>query len=234
MKLAQAIQNAILKPNPTRHIYSNGIDYSLTGKDSIWGPEDELTQRILDREPIEGRWLNVGAGDGRFNEQLLNRADTVVALDIEPSALYKLRARTPESLRTKLFFQVANLIEPLPFDDQSFDGVFSTGTFQLFPVDVLKKVFTELDRVLKTHGRLIFDLSTNITRTAADGSQPNYFPNELKFTTEEAREFLRASLSHYDMELLEDHAGPVPEQIEGKTVIYESDYVLFTGRKRRG
>ncbi len=229
--MKQRVHNRIQKADQENFVFSNGIDYMGTGPDSIWGPEDELTSKILDREALTGAWLNIGAGDGRFNQQLLEKADRVVALDIEPSALHKLRERTPKSLRAKLYFEVANLTESLSFADQSFDGIFSTGTFQLFPTEILRRVFVELNRVLKPGGQLIFDLSTNITRTAADGSTPDYFPNELKFTTKQAREFLKSSYPEYGAELLEDHAGPVPELIEGKTVIYESDYVLFVGRR---
>ena len=56
-----------------KHIFTEGIDYSETGETSIWGTGDRGTLEIIGNTDISGRWLNLAAGDGRYNLDLLER-----------------------------------------------------------------------------------------------------------------------------------------------------------------
>lgn len=51
---------------------------------------------------FSGTWLDLGAGDGRYADELMRRCDRVVALDADESALSKLWHRTPERDRERL------------------------------------------------------------------------------------------------------------------------------------
>lgn len=42
------------------------IDYSKTGKSSIWGTGDKATLALLRKIKLHGIWLNLAAGDGRY------------------------------------------------------------------------------------------------------------------------------------------------------------------------
>ena len=57
---------------------------------SIWGREDSDTVKILNRLELKGRWLNLAAGDGRYNSLLLSKVEHLVVADIDSKALKKL------------------------------------------------------------------------------------------------------------------------------------------------
>jgi ubiquinone/menaquinone biosynthesis C-methylase UbiE len=148
------------KPAEDRYVFTEGIDYFTTGKTSIWGPGDPLTLKLIAETEICGRWLNLAAGDGRYNLELLKKANEVVASDIDKSALSKLWHTTPKEYRKKLSIRVFDITERFPFDDASFNGVFCTGILHLFPKQVLKCIVGEITRVLKPGGMVIIDFAT--------------------------------------------------------------------------
>ncbi len=111
----------------------------------------------------------MAAGDGRFNLQLLKKADNAVASDIDESALSKLWFITPEEYKSKLHTAAFNITQKFPFEDNSFDGVFCTGVLHMFPKEVLRDIFSEIDRILKSHGKIFIDFATDIKRVLSDG-----------------------------------------------------------------
>ncbi len=216
------------KPEEHKLIFTEGLDYFKTGKTSIWGKGDKATLQLLNRIDIHGRWLNLTAGDGRYNVDLLRRVDHVIASDIDASALSKLWPTTPQKYRKKLDTKVFNVTKKFPFKRNSFDGVFSTGTLHLFPRSVLKKIFLEIDRVLKPNGKIILDFATDVRRTAPDG-KPLVFGNEPQYRLAEAKKILRQILKDYQLglsvsEVIEDfqRANP-PYTLSCKFVLLVAD-----------
>ena len=190
------------KPNNKRCIFTEGINYFTTGETSIWGTGDKETLEFLDKEKIKGKWLNLAAGDGRYNLNLLKKADFVVASDIDESALSKLWHTTPEKYRTKLEIKVFVITKPFPFDDVSFDGVFCAGILHLFPRDIFRKIFYEIDRILKPKGKIIIDFATDIKRVSPDGKLI-VFENEPQYTLDEAKELLKETFKKYKIKIQE-------------------------------
>lgn len=195
-------------PDVSRYIFTEEIDYSRTGKISIWGTGDKGTLELLEKEEIRGRWLNLAAGDGRYNLSLLEKADLVVASDIDEGALSKLYNTTPENYRSKLEIKVFNITEPFPFDDDSFDGIFSAGVLHLFPTDVFRKISYEMDRILRPKGKVIIDFSTDIKRVSPDG-KPVVFGDEPQYTSDQAKELLKKVFKGYKVRMQESQ---VPEE----------------------
>ncbi len=157
------------KPEEKKHIFTEGIDYFTTGKTSIWGLDDKDTKQLLKKIEIHGKWLNLAAGDGRYNLNLLEKADFVVAGDIDESAISKLWHNTPEEYKAKLDTKAFNITKKFPFEDNSFEGIFCTGTLHLFPKEVLQKIISEIDRILKPNGKVIIDFATDIKRIYHSG-----------------------------------------------------------------
>ncbi len=188
---------APLKPKEEKYIYTEGINYFETGKESIWGKGDPDTLRILKKMEFHGRWLNLAAGDGRsYNLILLKKAGMVVASDIDASALSKLWHNTPRRYRKKLKTKVFNMAKRFPFKSNSFDGIFCTGTLHLFPRKVFRGIFREMDRVLKPNGRIIIDFATDITRLMPN--EKLYFvKREPKYKIKEAKRFLMKIFRNY-------------------------------------
>lgn len=184
-------------------VFSEGINYFKTGNLSIWGSGDKKTIDVLKRIKIKGKWLNLAAGDGRYNLYLLKKADFVIASDIDRSAISKLWHTTPLKYRHKLDTKVFDITnKSLPFKDSSFDGIFCTGTLHLFPKEILKRIVSEIDRLLKSKGRILIDFATNVKRTSLDGKLI-IFGKEPRYRLNEAKIFLGDLFKNYKIKMYE-------------------------------
>ncbi len=182
-----------------QYIFTEGIDYSKTGKTSIWGMGDKETLKLLETIEFHGKWLYLAAGDGRYNINLLEKADLVVASDIDESALGKLWETTPDIFKTKLNIEVFDLTKKFPFESASFDGMFCTGALHHFPEEMLRQIFFEIDRILKPSGKIIIDFATDIQRTLTDGTL--YIrKHEPIYTIERATTLLNELLKNYTVQ----------------------------------
>jgi len=200
-------------------------------KNSIWGEGDKETLNFLISANLRGNWLNLAAGDGRYNTILLKKADSVTVTDIDESALKKLEKNTPKKYRKKLKTKVFNLTKEFPFENKKFDGVFCTGTLHLFNKESLLKIFTEIKEVLKPHGKIIIDFATDIERRTEDGRQVYNVGNEPKYTLKEAIEFLKTIFRGYETEIYE-HNVPKETVNTGKEEYeFECKYILLIAKK---
>ena len=191
-----------VKPEEDKFIFTGGIDYFTTGKTSIWGLGDEDTLHLFKKIEIHGRWLNLAAGDGRYNLNLLEKADFVIASDIDKSALSKLWHNAPEKYKAKLSTNVFDITKKFPLENNSFDGIFCTGALHLFPKEVLQQIISEIDRVLKPKGRLIIDFATDIKRTSPSGKLIT-FGKEPLYTLESAKITLKNLFRNYQIKIYE-------------------------------
>ncbi|TAK95458.1 class I SAM-dependent methyltransferase [Patescibacteria group bacterium] len=219
-----------MQSNEQENIYTDEVNYANTPDASVWGTEDEATATLLERTSIAGKWLNLCAGDGRFNNQLLGKADEVVAADIDESALQKLVRITSEALRGKLATKTMNVVKPFPFADNTFDGVFCVGTLHLFPRPVFQSIVNEMGRVLKVGGRIIIDFATDIRRTYPDGSLW-VVENEPNYTLEEALPFLREIFKRYRIAIITDRAESESVKLNDKEYVFTSNFILIDAVK---
>ena len=187
------------KPKEDKNIFTEGINYFKTGKTSIWGTGDEETSEFLKKIEIQGKWLNLAAGDGRYNLDLLKKADSVVASDIDESALSKLWHSTPKKYAKKLKTKVFDITKKFPFKNEVFNGVFCTGTLHLFPKKVLQQITIEMDRVLKPNGEVIIDFAVDIKRTSPSGKILT-FGGEPLYTLNEAKIALKKFFKNYQIQ----------------------------------
>lgn len=210
----------ITKPKKSendKYIFTEGINYFTVGKNSIWGIGDKDTLRILRKLKINGEWLNLAAGDGRYNLLLLERADFVTASDVDESALSKLWYNTPDEYKHKLRIEPFNIAKKFPFKNESFDGVFCTGTLHLFPKSILQNIISEINRIVKRNGRVIIDFAVDIKRTSPDGELV-VFGKEPLYTLEDAKIILRNLFINYrikmcESEVVEDFEAANPPYI---------------------
>jgi SAM-dependent methyltransferase len=221
----------IMQPNEQENIYTDDVDYANTSYNSVWGTEDKATADLLEKTHVAGKWLNLCAGDGRFNNQLLEKADELIAVDIDENALQKIVRITPETLRKKLIVQTANVVKPFPFVNDEFDGIFCVGTLHLFPKLIFKCILDEMGRVLKSGGRIIIDFATDIKRIYPDGSlwivetEPNY-------TLEEALIFLKEMFKDYEVSITTDKVEPEKVSLNDKEYVFTSKFILLDAIKK--
>lgn len=204
------------KPKEDKYIFTEGINYFETGKSSIWGTGDKDALKLLRKTEIRGKWLNLAAGDGRYNLNLLERADFVVVSDIDESALSKLWSNTPKKYRKKLATKVLDITKKLPFKDSLFDGIFCTGTLHLFPKEVLRQIIFDIDRVLKPNGRVIIDFATDIKRTSPSGKLIT-FGKEPLYGLKDAKSTLKNLFRNYQIQMCESE---VVEDLEAANPPY--------------
>lgn len=197
------------KPKEAKSLFTEGIDYFATGKTSIWGQGDRDTVQLLKKFATRGRWLNLAAGDGRYNLALLKRADFVVAADADQSALSKLWHSTPVKYRGKLSAKVLDLTQAFPFADHSFNGVFCTGTLHLFSKKILRQVISQIDRVLRPNGKVILDFATDVQRIMSN-DKSLVFGREPLYTLGEAKAILKDLFRDYQITL---HTSKVTENV---------------------
>jgi SAM-dependent methyltransferase len=96
----------------------------------------------------EDRVLDLGCGDGRFTAELARLGAAATGVDIAEAALNRARAAHPD-----LDFKLAPIDGPLPFDDGSFDVVWTTEVIE-HVVDTARWL-SEVRRVLVPRGRLL-------------------------------------------------------------------------------
>ncbi|BCN24474.1 malonyl-ACP O-methyltransferase BioC [Vibrio alfacsensis] len=109
--------------------------------------------RLLDKLPSDlsnKRILDLGCGTGYFSHLLRERGAEVVCADISQAMLDKAKQRCGEE---RMHYELADA-ENLPFDDDSFDYVFSSLALQ-WCVD-LSSPLREIRRVLKEGGQGYF------------------------------------------------------------------------------
>lgn len=227
----KVLEMAVTKPEENKYIYTDGVDYSKTPDSSVWGTEEETTLEILKATNIRGDWLNLCAGDGRFNNRLLTKADKVIAADIDSSALEKLIRITPKDLKNKLEIKIMNVVEPFPFEDESFDGIFCVGTLHLFPRDIFKKILNEMSRVLKSGGMIIIDFAADIKRTFSDGKLW-IVENEPNYSLSEAQEFLAESFKDFQTKMEFGKSEPEVVNLNDKTYTFTCNFVVLTAVKK--
>jgi ubiquinone/menaquinone biosynthesis C-methylase UbiE len=183
-------------------------------KISIWGKGDPDTLELLKRTKIHGKWLNLAAGDGRYNLNLLKKADLVIASDTDKKALKKLWHNTPKKYQSKLQIKVFDLTKRFPFKDDSFDGVFCTGTLHLFPKKTLPQILKEINRVLKKNGKVIIDFATDIKRISFGGKFITIGKEPL-YKLQGARNILEKLFNNYKIKIYESEVRP--EIVKAKT-----------------
>lgn len=108
----------------------------------------------------KGKILDIGCGPGIYTRDLLQRGWEVWAMDISPRMLEMAKqsiSDIPEANRSHF---ISGQVESLSFDDSFFDAVICIGVIPY--VNSLEKTISEILRVLKPGGCVIFQLSNRL------------------------------------------------------------------------
>jgi demethylmenaquinone methyltransferase/2-methoxy-6-polyprenyl-1,4-benzoquinol methylase len=104
---------------------------------------------VLDLDP-DDRVLDVGCGTGFATEGLLEHVDEVHGLDQSPHQMAKARAKFGTDGPVRFYRGDA---ERLPFETNSFDVVWSSGSIEYWPRPV--RTLREFRRVVKPGGQVL-------------------------------------------------------------------------------
>lgn len=112
-------------------------------------PLNAMAVRVAPAEPGD-RVLDVGCGTGAHLEGYVALGADCTGLDLSPAMLQVARERLPAGVRLEL----GDATE-LPFDDASYDLVFTSLFVHELTPDVRAGVLAEMARVVKNDGRLV-------------------------------------------------------------------------------
>jgi ubiquinone/menaquinone biosynthesis C-methylase UbiE len=146
-------------------------------------------ERLLEGSDIEGcTVLDIGCGLGAIDELLVRdyRAASVVGIDIDPLLLRDMQVRIERAGMADRIRGTQVAGGPLPFDDASFDVVFSKDSLVQIPDK--PAIFSEVLRVLRPGGRFI----------ASDwlrGGAPEYSAQMMEFFRLEGIAYNMATLA---------------------------------------
>lgn len=125
------------------------------GTEDIFSLLDEIKlEHLLTLLPKTGKTLEVGAGSGRLSCLLALRGYETVCLDYIPEALQVAR-KNYEAAGVKGVFVLGDGRD-LPFEEESFDVVMSTGLLEHFKNPQI--IVSEMTRVLKKGGLFYSDI----------------------------------------------------------------------------
>lgn len=112
-------------------------------------PPYEYYLSFMSSIPDQLTILEIGSGSGLFSDSLVYLKSQIILSDLSPVSLDFLRKKY--SHYTNVTY-VCCSIESLPFDDNSFDYIFSAGTLSYGDPSI---VFSEVFRILKPQGHFI-------------------------------------------------------------------------------
>jgi SAM-dependent methyltransferase len=128
------------------------FDRFTTASDSF---SDNIERPAIDQligEVTGARILDLGCGSGTYSVPLAAKGSDVVALDLSATMISLAQERAHQH-SVEADFRVADIREPLPFDDSEFDIVLtSTALHYVEDIDALMK---EVARVMKPTARLV-------------------------------------------------------------------------------
>jgi SAM-dependent methyltransferase len=167
--------------------------------------------------PANGKILELGAGLGQDTRFFAEHGYDVVSTDLEESALKESQVRLPEELKQVVSFKKVDLSKELPFENESFDVVYSHLSLHYFDYETTFRLITEVLRVLKPGG--VFAFFTNSTTDPEYGTgtkiEEDYFQvGELAkryFSVSSVREFTK----YLDVMLLDNHGETYKDIAKG-------------------
>jgi SAM-dependent methyltransferase len=166
--------------------------------------------------------LEVGCGTGNDAARLAHAGYSVVGIDLSGEAVEQARAK----YGSVVTFLVADMAQRLPFVDGAFDAVMSNVAMHMFPDTVTRKVFLEVQRVVRPAGLFLFhvngieDRPLRASRLPARELEPDFVLEESGqtvhfFSEAYLRELLRdwQDLRLESIQLPQDQTGRPDKQV---------------------
>ena len=115
-------------------------------------PQPEVLA-LMDRHLISGRFLDSGCGTGEHSLLAADHGAAVTGVDISRNAVEVARRKAAER-GIDVQFAVVNMLEPVAFDEASFDTVLDSGVFHSFAGAEQRAYVENLTRLTAHGGRL--------------------------------------------------------------------------------
>lgn len=129
---------------------------------SIYEKQDWVTLPSIFAEqaiayfPKSGKLLELGSGHGQDSIYFAKAGYEVVSTDIETDALNSSLSAASASIKHMIKTETVDVRQPLPFDDNSFDVVYSHLSLHYFDQGTTVSIFDDINRILKPGGILAY------------------------------------------------------------------------------
>jgi ubiquinone/menaquinone biosynthesis C-methylase UbiE len=121
-------------------------------KETDWiGKPSIFSQRAIKYFPKDGKLLDIGCGQGQDSRYFAENGYNVTALDFSEVGI---KIAKEKSNYPNLEYKISDISATLPFDDSSFDIIYSHLAIHYFSKDKTESIFKEIKRVLKSEGIL--------------------------------------------------------------------------------
>lgn len=102
--------------------------------------------------PNNGSLIDLGGGQGQDSRYFCELGFKVTLVDYSDAALYYFERKTDTETRNKVINIKHDLSEPFPFQDESYDIVYSHLALHYFDTKTTQQIFDEVHRILKPNG----------------------------------------------------------------------------------
>lgn len=135
------------------------------------------------------RILDIGCGpavDTIPLSEYIGEQGRIVGIDYDPLMIEVANQELAKIKTSKKIQHIQGNIFSLPFHNQEFDIIHLERFFQVFPRAAIDQIFAELNRVLKSNGRIVFvdmdmaTLSVNFSDNELERKIINYFGLKLR------------------------------------------------------
>jgi SAM-dependent methyltransferase len=149
--------------------YWNKKHTQYTGVDWIEKPS-LFAQWLKQYLPQSGRLLDLGAGQGQDSRYFASLGYKVTSVDYSDEAL-SISRRTAANQNLDINFLKADLSQPLPFKNGSFDIIYAHLSLHYFDHQTTQRLFADIYRMLKPSGILAAIVNSTADPELAEGAQ---------------------------------------------------------------
>ena len=144
-------------------IKSQGWDWKIVKNDfdNIWRTPSIESYYLVNRWKDKKDFLDLGCGRGRHSILFGKNGFNVHAFDISEEAI-KSTKEWAESENLTFDYKVGDMLE-LPYDDNSMDSILCRNVISHTDTEGIKKVISEIERVLKKGGECYLTLASKST-----------------------------------------------------------------------
>jgi SAM-dependent methyltransferase len=167
-----------------------------------------FAQEIIALVPPRASVIELGCGAGADAALFARQGHSVVALDFSGIAIARNVERYKEL--ANLTFQVADLSQPLAFQDGALDLVYARLSLHYFPDAATRQIIAEIHRVLKPGGLLTFMCKSTDDPLYGQGTklEHNMFDYDGHVRHFFSEDYTRSCLaSGYEVEQIESRTG---------------------------
>lgn len=152
--------------------------------------------QVVDFFPANSDILELGAGLGQDSHFFAAYGFNVVATDAAQTVLDIDQRKQSPDVRDRVQFMQMDMRQPFPCEDQSFGVVYAHLSLHYFDRATTKRIFSEIERVLKPQGWLAFLVNSTEDPEYNTGTmlEPDFFQidhmTKRYFSVESAGEFV--------------------------------------------